>query len=775
MDASLAAPLTACIINNIVHVPPNDITILKQILALITSLCSLTLSAQQICLMSAGDSLPVPFSTLIVKSAFGNTGQVADEKGRVTVQEVHNDTATYTLIAQSVGFERYQIVTTGAALHRLKAIYLRPLTNLGEVVVTSQYEPTSVEQSVQKIQVIDREKIRQMGAVNLQDVLSNQLNVRLQMDNILGAGMSLQGISGENVKILLDGVPLIGRLNGNIDLSQINLANVERIEFIEGPLSVQYGTNALAGTINIITKHAEQKRYRIGATAYYESIGTYQFTGEAAFSIKKHSIQLSGGRYYFDGWNPTDAPFFFPKDHIADSTRYKQWKPKEQYFADFSYSYTYRRMNIGFRSALFDEKITNRGYPRAPYAENTFDDYYDTRRVDNHLSVSAKLSGSWSVNALAAYNNYSRVKKTVYKDLTTLSETLSANSADQDTSRFSLLMSRASFVNSRPAAKLHYELGYDVSYESASGKRINSQVQGMGDYALYVTGEYKPSQKLVLKPGLRYAYNTVYATPLIPSFNLKWALNSRHTLRASYARGFRAPTLKELYFTFVDINHNIVGNTGLRSEQSNNFSLAYAYRTTVERCRVKLDLNAFYNGISNLITLAQTSAAEYSYVNIGYYKTVGAQLSYSLRFNRFTVQTGFNYTGRYNQFSETENVPAYVFSPEVLGNASYRLIKYKITASAFYKYNGKIPGYALVDNEIRQTAQAAYHTLDLTLLKQFFDDRVAITAGCKNVFNVTNLSSSLVSGGAHSGASSSVPLSTGRNYFLKLSLTLAKE
>ena len=748
---------------------------MKYTVLILIGLMGMVAKGQQIQIVSAADSLPVPFATLIVKNKFISLGQTANDKGIVRYREGEADSSNYTMIAQAVGFGKYERTLTGIEINQTKKIYLKPLTNLSEVVVTSQYEPTKVEQAVQKIQVIDKEKIQQMGAVNLQDVLSNQLNVRLQMDNVLGAGMSLQGISGENVKILLDGVPLIGRLNGNIDLSQINLNNVERIEFIEGPLSVQYGTNALAGTINIITKNSSTKKYILGASGYYESIGTYNLTAEADVYYKKHNIQASGGRNYFDGWNPSDEQFFFPKPRIADSTRYKQWKPKEQYFASLGYSYTYKRLSFGFKSAYFDEKITNRGYPRAPYAENTFDDYYYTRRLDNHVFLNGKLSDTWGINALAAYNYYNRVKKTVYKDLTTLEETLSANSSDQDTSNFTLLMSRASFVHTRPDAKLNYEVGYDVNYESALGKRINNQVQYMGDYAVFGTGEYKPWQKLVLKPGLRYAYNTTYHTPLIPSFNLKWMLNSRHTVRASYARGFRAPTLKELYFFFVDINHNIVGNTELRSEQSNNYSLSYNYRTTVENCRVKVDASFFYNDINNLITLAQTSGTEYTYVNIGRYKTLGGQFNYSMKFKRLSMTTGFNYTGRYNQLSETEDVPEYAFSPEVLENLSYRFIKQKLTLSVFYKYNGKLPGFAIVNDEVRQTSLADYHTMDATVSKLFFKDRIGITLGCKNIFDVRNLNTSLVSGGVHSASSSSVPLSTGRNFFIKLALSLSKE
>ncbi|MBL7934544.1 MAG: TonB-dependent receptor, partial [Bacteroidia bacterium] len=476
-----------------------------------------------------------------------------------------------------------------------------------------------------------------------------------------------------------------------------------------------------------------------------------------------------------DGWNAIDNSFYFPKQRIADSTRYKQWKPKEQYFVSLGYGYTFKKINVGFKSAYFDEKITNRGYPRAPYAESSFDDYYYTKRFDNHVYLNGKIARNWTINSLIAYNYYNRVKKTVYKDLTTLKETLSLNSSDQDTSSFTLLMSRASFIHKIDSAKLSYEVGYDVNYESAFGKRINNQLQYMGDYAGFVTIEYKPFEKVVLKPGIRYAYNTTYNTPVIPSLNAKWTLNEHHTIRASYARGFRAPSLKELYFMFVDINHNIVGNMNLRSEQSDNYSLSYNYRRTIKNCRLKIDVNTFYNDIYHLITLAQTTSTEYSYINIGKYKTLGVQLNNTLRFKKVSFQTGFNYTGRYNELSESVSVPEFNFSPEVLENISYRFIKQKTSISLFYKYNGKLPGYILVGDQIQQTSLSDYHTMDATVSKLFFKERFGISIGCKNIFNVTNINSTAVSGGTHSSSTSSVPLSTGRNYFIKLTLSFSKE
>lgn len=731
--------------------------------------------AQRLQIVSVKDSLPVSFASVLIKSDQMRQGGTSNDSGFFEFNLDVKDTDVYVVSVRGFGFKNYEKIISGIELRKINTIYLGPENlTLEEVVITAQYEPTLAEKSVQKIKVIDKEKIRQMGAVNLRDVLSNQLNVRLQQDNILGSGMSLQGLTGENVKILMDGVPMIGRLNGNIDLSQININNVERIEFIEGPLSVQYGTNALAGTVNIITRKTMRKKRELELSSYYESIGTYNITGDAGFSHKKHSFQLSGGRNYFDGWSSSDALFRLPVSRIADSARFKQWKPKEQYFGNAAYNYPFKKMDLGLKSAYFDELIINRGYPRAPYSENTFDDYYFTRRADNSLSLKGSLFEKWSINALTAFNYYQRIKKTVYKDLTTLEETVSANSSDQDTSRFTLWMSRASFVRSTGSSKLNYELGYDVNYESALGKRLDKQLQQMGDYAVFVTSEYKPYSKLTLKPGLRYAYNTVYETPLVPSLNVKWNPGISHTLRASYARGFRAPSIKELYFLFVDVNHNIVGNTRLTAEQSDNYALAYTHTGNKTSYRIKTDVSFFYNHIFNLISLAQTTGTEYSYVNIGEYKTLGVQLANSLSFKSLVFQTGFNYTGRYNDLSANKNLPRFNYSPEVSANITYKIVRWKTNISVFYKYNGALPGYAIVNDEIVETSLASYQIMDATLSSSFCKERIHLTLGCKNIMDVRNINTTLSGGTVHGSSSTNIPLSTGRNYFLKLGFRINK-
>ncbi|MAM04866.1 MAG: TonB-dependent receptor, partial [Flavobacteriales bacterium] len=146
---------------------------------------------------------------------------------------------------------------------------------LSEVVVTGQINPINQKNAIQNIKIIGAKELKSGLYNNLAEALSQKLNIQLIQDNVLGSGLKMQGLAGQNVKILIDEIPVIGRLNGNIDLSQINLENIERIEIVEGPLSVNYGTDALAGTINIITKKNYTLKKNLAFKSYYESIGRY--------------------------------------------------------------------------------------------------------------------------------------------------------------------------------------------------------------------------------------------------------------------------------------------------------------------------------------------------------------------------------------------------------------------------------------------------------------------------------------------------------------------
>lgn len=644
---------------------------------------------------------------------------------------------------------------------------------IGEVVVTGQYASGTVEKAVQRIRVIDRRKMDAMGAQNLRDVLMNEMNIRLSQDNVLGSSLSVQGITGQNVKILVDGVPVIGRQDGNIDLTQLNLHNIERIEVIEGPMSVSYGTDALAGTINLITRKAGAHSWEAGLASYAESIGNYNLNGRLAFSRRKHSLSLTGGRNLFDGWKQEDPVLVGFAAAPADRNRIQDWKPKTQYLAGLQYAFLFNAATtLTYKGDYFKETILNRGLPDY-YGENALDDYYRTYRFDHALYLNSSLAKHRNIRVQAAFNDYKRVKNTYNKDLTTLGEELSQADGSQDTSRFRLFSSRGSFGTARPEAKINYEVGYDVNIETATGARIEEGSQAIGDYAAFASAEYRPLESLTIRPGLRYAYNTDYPAPLVPSVHIRYKLKEV-TMRASWARGFRSPTLKELYFDFHDSNHDIDGNKDLKAEYSDNFNVAVQYAGRSGGVGYRLEAVAFYNDIRDRIDLAAVSGTQYSYVNIGRYRSRGVQLNADLNVSRFRATAGVSYLGRLNALSGESNVPEYSYSPEVRGSVTYDIRPLDLSVSVFFKYTGRTPGYGLNDSgAVIATSVAAFSMADCTISRFFFDKRLNIGVGCKNIFDVRRITQTAAADGtAHSGSGTSIPYSTGRSYFLRADFNL---
>lgn len=645
---------------------------------------------------------------------------------------------------------------------------------LSDVVITGQYKPTKPEDAVQRVRIIDAKKIAAMGAQNLRDVLLNEMNVTIAQDNVLGSSVSIQGVSGQNVKILVDGVPVIGRQNGNVDIAQLNVYNVERIELIEGPMSVTYGTDALAGTINIITKSKIQNAVEAGINTYTETIGKYNVNANVGFKKKKHTFLISGARNFFDGWDEKEGFNFLQfNPQLADGRRSLQWDAKEEYNANLQYSYRFGHSTIRFKSDYFYDIISNRGAPNGYYGYTAFDDYYKTSRFNNALFANGKVFKNKSYSFIAAFNHYGRIKNTYEKDLTTLKDVLSAAS-DQDSSDYSLFNSRATISNSNNRFPLNYEFGYDINIENGSGRRILNSQQQIGDYAMYTSAEYKILDSLIFRGGLRYAYNTSFAAPIIPSLNVKYAIAKGFILRASYARGFRAPNVKELYFEFKDSNHDIVGNENLKPEQSDNFNLAAVCNGKLRFVSYKIEVSGFYNSISDMINMAQpdSNILRFTYVNIDRFKTLGLQLNWTGTHKNVTLSLGTSYTGRYNQLSAQESTTATTFSytPEMRCNAGYEWPKQKASISLFWKYTGSMPGYALnANNEIVLTTIDAYSMADISVSKRLLKSKLAISFGCKNLLNTVNINrtgASSNTGAAHSTAGNSLSISTGRSVFV---------
>jgi len=644
--------------------------------------------------------------------------------------------------------------------------------DLSEIVITAQYRPMQLSRSVHPMRIIDAKNIADRAAINLRDVLKNELNFNVSQDNILGSGLSMQGISGQNVKIMIDGVPIIGRLDGDIDISQINLNQIERIEIVEGPLAVNFGSNALAGTINLITKAPKTNETDAGANFYTESTGHFNAGANASIGWNKQSLSLSGGRNYFDGWTPGDAELFHQRSLLADNSRYQQWKPREQIFAEAKFRHLFQKGYAEIAGSWFDEEIINRGTPRGVYQETAIDDYYNTSRYNVSGKLQQSLGAKWNTHHIWAYSQYERTKSTFVTNLTGVSSELSSNADLQDTSSFGAVLGRGSFIGAL-SGKLGLQLGYEMEIETAKGKKIVDKTGSIQNYALYTTAEWNALERLTIKPGLRVAYNSRYEAPLIPSLNILYQLPGTMQARAGYAQGFRAPGLKELSFLFVDVNHNIQGNENLRAEKSHNFSASLTASQNENR-KIGWSVSAFYNEIHNLITLAESTSTLYTYVNIGEQETLGGRANANSQIKNFTVGVGLAYTGVSSQLGKTHGKEDFLYTPEANLNLGYVFSKANLQVNAIYKYNGRRNFFRSAgDGVVTEENIESYQNIDLTLSKTFYQNMLSLELGAKNIFDVQNISAS-ADGGVHSSGSS-ISVATGRSWFLRLSMSINKQ
>lgn len=657
----------------------------------------------------------------------------------------------------------YQTKFTSVSAQNNKVILYLDKLELTTFVVTGQYTPSSVDQSVHKVKVIDSKRIEAQGAVNLQELMEQEMNIRVSQDNVLGSSMSIQGLSGENVKILIDGVPVVGRMNGSIDLSQINLNNIERVEIVEGPLSVNYGTNALAGTINLISKK-NKKKFGARAEGYYETIGQYNFNASVDLALKSHAFTFSGGRNFFGGYSQ------------VDTSRVDQWRPKEQVFGALKYTNTINKLSYSLTSDIFDEELIARGEPRAPYGETAFDDYFTTTRVSNALNLKYKLNKNSEINVLGGYNYYKRIKTKYLKDLVEIDYQIVDDPASRDTSVFDLIFSRGTYAFAKDSSKINFQLGYDINVEANKGKRIEAGTKQIGDYAIFGSMEYRPNAKFAIRPGLRYSYNTAYGTPLIPSLNVKYDWTKHLTSRASWGRGFRAPSLKELHFLFVDLNHNILGNQDLKAESSDNLMLQFNYRRGIKRGVYNFGLSGFYNSVNDQISLVLVDAGDqlYTYTNIGKFYSQGINFNSGFKYKTYRTDFGFSWIGRYNiESAVNPEVDKFSYSPEIMASFGYEVEEWQAVFNLFYKYTGNVLGYTAGEfGDITQYEVQDYSMMDVSAIKYFMNKRFSITLGAKNLFDVGNITSSQLVGGVHSGGGSNIPVAWGRTYFTKLVFNL---
>ncbi len=678
--------------------------------------------------------------------------------GKVELKEI---VYPLTISCSYVGFENFtQTITEKEVGQKAErghfTVFLKTkYTSINDLVITGQSAPILATQSIYKVNTISATQIGQRGAANLNEVLNYETNNFVSNDNILGSSVNIGGVGGQNVKILINGIPVTGRENGNIDLGQINLPNIKKVEMIQGPMSVMYGSNALGGVINLITA-TTQKPYTISVKSYLESIGRYNLCGNFSLNKNKHSLQLSFARNFFQGWTPKDSV-----------DRYQLWKPKTQYLSDLQYTYDFKKVKLTYFSSFLNEKITNKGTPIVnPYEGYAFDEYYRTHRFINSLGTNVKLSEKENLSFANSFTNYKRTKNRFKKDLVSLDQYETKNVGDQDTSIFNNWNLRGTFTSTR-VKNVDFLGGYEYSLEKANSFKLADQTQQIGEIGLFTSFLFK-YKTLNLQPSIRYTYNSKFAKAISPAIHSKIELTKNTQLRASYARGFRAPTLKEMYLQFVDQNHTIIGNADLKPEIGDHLEIGITHTRKLNKLTAQFGFTGYYNAIQNLITLAVYNGQGVLriYDNLDHYRNFIAAGQGKLDFKKMSIQQSFGFT----HVLESVVVPKHTIY-EISTTFSYKNEYLKTTFNFNYKFNSKQPVLTIDDKYL---FTSPIHIGNFSMQRSFFKNYLQAQFGIKNLFNIQNArlnGATDVQGSAHT-SSTGMQLFPARSLFFNFIYSL---
>lgn len=682
---------------------------------------------------------------------------------------------SYKLLFKALGAATKEFIVTieaGKTSTQLEVVLSLTALQLKDVVVTGQYAPQSLKNSVYMLRTITSEQIRLRNPSKVQDILTDQLGIRFTNDLTLGTSdISLMGVSGQRVKILLDGVPLLDRGDTRESLNQIDINTVDHVEIVEGPMSVSYGSDALGGVINLITKRGTGgENLRVFGRIQEETAGKkYKgFDGSGT-----HQANL-GVNWEHNGWqlsgNATRNNF--------DGARLG-WMPKDQLLGSGIAGYRNNKLHLWYRFDGEDETLRNDGTPN-PSTNIQIDQHFLTNRWMHQLQAEWQLSDRLSFNGAASYTDYSRRTQTTSLDVLTGDRRLTLGAGEQDKAAFDTKFFRGT-VQYKLSDNISIQPGTEINLTGSTGARIKGSPV-INDYAFFLSSEILLTPAISIRPGARFSKNSVYdAPPVIPSLNTKIKLSGDLDLRLAYARGFRSPALRELYFNFFDASHSIRGNENLKAEYSNSFNGSLAWRSyNVGAVIIRSSIGGFYNQFHNLITTGYDPAdpSVMTYINIDNYKTTGGTFDNTINYKNLQAKIGFSYTGVYNRLQESDNtLPGFTWYPEVNSTLLYHIGGIKTDLSLFYKYNGKLPAYELRTvsgvTSIHRAERAAFHTADLTINK-FINTRISLAGGVKNLFNVTNVNNSSADlGGAHS-TGGPVPIGYGRSFFLGLTFQYSK-
>ncbi|VCU68876.1 Colicin I receptor precursor [Pigmentiphaga humi] len=494
-----------------------------------------------------------------------------------------------------------------------------PAHELAPVVVTGTRTEKTLDDTPIRTEVVTREEIERTHARTLTQALENIPGLQLrEIHGKSGYELSLQGLSSDQVLVLIDGLPISASTGSTVDLSQYLLTDIDHIEVVKGATSAQYGSSAMGGVINVITRKA-QPGLSGTATLDAGSYGDQNAKGGSWRPANRHGqLTLQGGN---ERLRARIAADIIDDDGFAvdpDSWSRQQYTARVDWLPSAAQSYW-------LDGSVYREDDTQR------YTTFVPPNLLPQRKTENITRDRLAGGGQWDLSngtrlqLKGVGERYDSTSQAYSNEFPTTHRT-----AKQQMGHLTAQVDLPAWRNQlwQFGADYHYEElkqdnnGVSEFLNKGTVDRSSKEVFAQNDIIFNDTWE--------LLLGARYQDDSDFGGHFAPKASLRGKLLETRdwsgVLRASVGQGYRVPNLKERYYLFDHsaLGYMVLGNPNLKPESSNSFQLG---GTLTFRQNLTLEVNAFLNRVKDLIqtdmsnTTVVNGVTAYTYRNIARART----------------------------------------------------------------------------------------------------------------------------------------------------------
>lgn len=550
--------------------------------------------------------------------------------------------------------------------------------SLPEVVVTGTGTLHLLKDAPVQTEVINQRMLKNFSGKSIDEILSSLTSSFSFNEDDMGSQMQMNGLGNSYILVLIDGKRIHGDVGGQNDLSLIDPQNIEKIEIVKGASSALYGSDAIAGVVNIITKKHRQEGVLLENSTRVGSYGDLRQHNAVGLNFGKFSSLTNFQLQHSDGWQNTgtehtvgtEPPIYDSRNKTVN--RHTNWQVAQR----FTYKPT-DRLELYADGSIYRKRIyrTSGKYP-----------HYDVKTWDmEYQNASVSAGGTYKLNAtdfLQLDVDWNR--HAYYYDFTatTLVEDYDKSAGTIYYPYFPYLAGQKELQSDqqRTMANLKgvFSLPYNNKLNVGAEYRYDwlkapTRVRGgkAHDYtqSVYVQDEWNPVDMLNITAGLRLNHNSSFGMKLTPKLSAMLKLSNDFRLRASWSQGFKTPAIRELYYSYVrqmSGTYLYLGNENLKPQSSNYYSMSAEYT----HGSLSLTLSGYYNKLDNmiaLVTIPNYQAPDeyiilYDPVKTRQYKNIETAKTYGLDFNaryswrELTVGLGYSYLDtRANQYDTTHD------------------------------------------------------------------------------------------------------------------------